>query len=672
MTMIPVNEFTAEDVINQSLKKTVQRLPEVSKEGAVNIMALAGWRGTFLPAYGTRQRIFAQRDWYRMDEQTMMQSGFSGTARKIANLPWEITGDDTPSDVFSSMGQELGYSASTGIEYFQEVFRHANFGAGWGQLIAHVVLDILRYDVGAFIEVIGAGDSYGELTGAITGLAHLDPLRCMPTGDPRYPCIYYDRYGGIHVMHFTRVIMIQDMNDGDEMRPGYGLSALSRFIAIAAREMWISRYVTSYLDDEPTPGLDIIGGIIKGEFERVEQQFKSQQSMDTRPLWGKRMRYYTADPAIMPKIESVQFQTAPEKFSLRDYTDINIDMLAMAMGVDRQDLAQLMGGGAVGSEAQSIILHLKSKANMVGFLITELERRFNDLLPDGYTFGFKYRDEQEAKQEAEKANLWGDFINKVKDILTIEQQHLLLASNVEAVHEAISSAPRVNDVDIAPESTPVTAGDDTAGAETVGSETPTEMPSTDAKAVKSYAVTQGAFLQDLRTLVKAAVERDSAVGRYSFGIRMREMLKRYGLAAYKDGMAQGGVFVDDLDADDENDYRRVVVDQSGYISSFSDDLYVKKAVTMNNIDMRVNAWGKSLQAFLDQGVYAADKNGMFIWVRDHLKESCLDCKRLENQVHRFKTWKLSGWLPRSSKLKCWGAECGCQLVKSNDKARGRF
>lgn len=671
MTMIPVNEFTAEEAIDRAVMQSVQRKPEVSKEGIINSWAIAGGRGSILPPRGTRERLEALRTWYFMPEQTMMQSGFTGTAKKIGNLPWEITGDGTPNEVFTGMGQELGYSnTNTGVEFFQEVFRHANFGEGWGPFLTQAILDVFRYDTGAFIEVIGAGESWTPLTGAISGIAHLDPLRCIPTGDPLFPCIYYDRWGGLHVMHFTRVIMLQDMNDGDELRPGWGLSAESRFIAVAARELWINRYVIAYLDDEPTPGLDIIGGIIKGEFERVETQFKQQQSMDTKPVWGKRMRYYTADPAIMPKIESVQFQTAPEKFNLRDYTDISIDLLAMSLGVDRQDLAQLMGGGAIGSEAQSIILHLKSKNNTIGYLITEFERRFNDLLPDGYTFGFKYRDEQEAKQEAEKANLWGDFINKVKDILTIEQQQMLIASNVEAVHEAISSAPRVNDVDIAPERTPVTAGDDTAGAETVGSETPAEMPIPNAKA-KSYAVTQGAFLQDLRTLVKQAIEHDTAVGRYSFGIRMRAMLKRYGEAAYKDGLAQGGVFVDELDSDDEADYRRVVVDQSGYISSFSDDLYVKKAITMNNLDSRVNLWGKSLQAFVDSGQVAANANGMFEW-QYGMTEHCPDCLRLNGQIHRMKSWYASGWLPRASTLSCKGFNCACTLVKTNLKARGRF
>lgn len=484
MTMIPVPELTLEEQIERARAQSVQRTPEVSKQGTPNYWSIAGWRGTFLSARGTLQRERELRDWYFADEQVLVRGAFTGIAKHIGNLPWEITGDDTPNAVFAGMGRELGRDTESGVEYFQEILRQANFGAGWGQLITQVVLDYFRYDTGAFIEVIGAGDSYSPLNGPVTALAHLDPLACIPTGDPLYPVVYYDLYGGIHPMHFTRLICLQDMNDGDQRRPGWGDSALARAISIAAREMWITRYINAYLDDEPPPGLDLIGGITKGMFESAEQAFKNQQQQDVKPIWGKRMRYYTADPAIMPKIESKTFQAAPEKFDFRVYTDIDVDVLALAMGIDRLDLMQLSGGGAIGSEAQSIIMHQKSKGKTIGYLITELERRFNDLLPTGYTFAFKYRDEQEAKQEAEKANLWADVVGKLKGLLTPEQCITLLASNVEPIHEAISNAPRVNDVDIQPESTPVVAPDDSAGAEEVGAETPEETPPPESKAYK--------------------------------------------------------------------------------------------------------------------------------------------------------------------------------------------
>lgn len=188
---------------------------------------------------------------------------------------------------------------------------------------------------------------------------------------------------------------------------------------------------------------------------------------------------------------------------------------------------------------------------------------------------------------------------------------------------------------------------------------------------KSYFTTQAGFLSELRTLVKSAVEGSGYLGRYSFGIRMRELMRDYGLQAYKDGMMQGGVFVDELDDEDDTDYKNVFVDQAQYIGGFSDDLYVKKAITLNNLDMRVNMWGKSLEAFVDSGRVTANANGMYEW-KYGMAEHCKDCLRLNGQIHRMKSWYASGWLPRASTLDCHGFNCKCELIKSNEKARGRF
>jgi hypothetical protein len=204
-----------------------------------------------------------------------------------------------------------------------------------------------------------------------------------------------------------------------------------------------------------------------------------------------------------------------------------------------------------------------------------------------------------------------------------------------------------------------------------GIDIPDDDEQDDETEEKSFAVTQSTFLQELRSLVKQALTGEGVIGRYSFGIRMRNLLKDYGYTAYRDGMAAGGVFVDELDPDEESDYQNIFVDQAGYIPSFSDDIYVTKAVTLNNMDMRVNMWGKSLQAFTDSGLVAADANGMFEW-RYGMTEHCPDCLRLNGQVHRMKSWYASGWLPRASTLSCKGFNCKCQLVKTNLKAQGRF
>lgn len=139
MTLTPMNGASPDRVINQSIQETVQNLPSVSKEGVVTSGFSWGYkRGTFLPPWGTRQREFALRDIYRMDEQTLIQGAFSGVAKTIASLPWEIKGDeDTTDPAYGEMAQARGWRLrrSNGVEYYQEVFRQANFGRGWGSLI---------------------------------------------------------------------------------------------------------------------------------------------------------------------------------------------------------------------------------------------------------------------------------------------------------------------------------------------------------------------------------------------------------------------------------------------------------------------------------------------------------------------------------------------------------
>lgn len=669
----PAPHAAPDEMISQVLRQSIQIPPSVTKDGITSGFSTYTTRTSILPGRGTRTRELTLRDMYFMDEMTLIRGAFVGVAKTIAGLPWEIKGDDTQDPLYEDMARRQGWRLNRhdGVTYFQEVLRQANFGAGWGTFLSQIVLDYLRYDAGGYIEVIAAGESYNAPVGAISGIAHLDPIKTFPTGDPRYPAIYYDRWGGLHVLNHARVIRLVDMDDGDELRPGYGDSALSRAIAIAMRQVWETRYINTRLDDQPPPGLTVLGGITKAEWAAEQAKFRNQQSTDGKPVYGQRQFYHTADPAIMPKIESYEFSAPPEKFDYRTYVDIDVDMLALAMGVDRQELMQLSGGGAIGSQGQSMVLAQKSRGKTIGFLLQQLERKINDLLPDAYTFEFKVRDTQEALEEAQKAEKWAGVAEKLvsSGVLTTQQAQALVAGEVEAVQDAITDAPRVNDVD----AQPVVAQDDTAGATPVASSAPPPAEVT-AAAQKSYDVTLSGFIQDVAGILSSASAPTALIrlDRRGFNITMRSILKRYGYQAYKDGLAAGGVSVDTLDPDENADYMTIFVDQAQYIPGLSGDVYVKKTITPGNAYSRAEMWGKSLQAFNDAGMMAANQNGMYIWTRNHLIESCDDCIRLEGQVHRIRNWKARGLTPRSSKLKCWGGHCGCRLKRTTERARGRF
>jgi hypothetical protein len=178
-------------------------------------------------------------------------------------------------------------------------------------------------------------------------------------------------------------------------------------------------------------------------------------------------------------------------------------------------------------------------------------------------------------------------------------------------------------------------------------------------------------VQDVRDLLMSAITPNPYLDRRAFGVTMRSFLKNYGLKAYKDGLSQGGVNVEALDPDDNAEYMRVFVEQSQYVSGFAEDVFVKKAVNAGNIQDRALMWGKSLQAFNDEGLASADANGMYMYRRGLTSDSCVDCRHLDGQVHRLKTFKKRGKMPRSNRLACKGYRCLCYLERTTERARGR-
>jgi hypothetical protein len=680
----------SEQLINQALVQSVQIPPQTTKEGTVNgFFGIGAERGSILPPRGTRQRELQLKAMYFWDEMNLIRGAFTNIAKIIASVGWEITGDEDEDDkpAVSALARMQGWRLrrNTGVEYFQEVFRQSNFGAGWGTLITQVILDFLRYDAGAYIEVIGQGEGFKPLLGPVMGLAHLDPLHCYPTGDPIYPCVYYDRYGGMHILHHTRVIRLMDMDDGDDRRPGYGDSALSRSASIAMQELWMSRYITARLDDNPAPGLTLIGGITKAEWERTDQQYIAAQSTDRGPIWGRRKFYFTPDPTqAVPRVESFEFQASPENFSYRDYTDILVDRLANAIGVDRQEIMELMGGN-IGSGQQSVVLNQKAKGKTIGFIFQQLERKLNDLLPVEFTFEFKARDNQEDLENAQKDQVIAVTATSLAGVLSPDEQRTYVSNTSETIRDAITNTPRANDVfqqaTIAEDDTPGSAPVAPQAADGQAPNTPQVNINDDvedeigAKAItqKDYATTQAMFVQDVADLLRSAVTPNPYLDRRAFGVTMRSFLKNYGLKGIKDGLQVGGVNVDTLDPEDNTTYMQIFMEQSQYISGLADDVFKNKTITPQNAYLRAQMWTKSLQPFYDAGVASADGNGMYLWKINILKDHCVSCLAMAGQVHRFKTYVRRRVLPKSNKLKCGGGGlCGCELIKTMERARGRF
>lgn len=654
-------------------RDTVQVIPDARKENNADLFGFTQ-RGYFLEPYGTRLREQQLRWISRNEFLWMTQGAFAGVGKRVASTPWQVKGPDDVSEDTKSYYRRRAKAAnlalpgkqSEDIEYFQELIRQADFARGWASFAKKFSLDYLRQDGGCYIEIIAPGDPVKAPTGLPTGLAYLDSLRCVPTGDPEFPVYYYDRYRKLHRMHHTRVYQLLDMPDGDEDHPGYGLCALSRAISIANRQVLIGRYIETMLDDKPKPGIIVAKGMTKGIRDQMLNMYREDQAKDEMPPWGKTMWAFGMDRDAAPEMVMMAFSEAPEKFDFKVYTELDINSLALAIGVDVQELWQLTSAG-LGSGQQSEILQQKSRGKLIGDLLTNIERMMNDILPEDYQFEFKKRDAQEETEAATNAQAWGSAVSSMSSTLSMEEQRVLLANTIDQYREAVTDErgeiQRRDDLDVQPP-VDLTATDETPLPQTAQDTTPVATPQAEEKAYQSTLLDfEGAF----EDLVAGALKGD--IARSRFAIVSRALLKKYGRAAMLDGLKEGGIETDELDSDDMATFTVWIAQNSSYLSNFADRIY--KTDTQMTPDARAQAWGQgSLREIYQKGLLSADANSMRIWTLGEA-EHCPDCLRLANQSHRLKDWFARELYPGSEKLAC-SLGCKCKLVKTKGRGRGKY
>jgi len=180
--------------------------------------------------------------------------------------------------------------------------------------------------------------------------------------------------------------------------------------------------------------------------------------------------------------------------------------------------------------------------------------------------------------------------------------------------------------------------------------------------------------------------------------------------AFVDGLQEAGVNTSQLDDDEESELALRVNAEQTYFAALANELYDSALPTylealafqedsrMPDITLeeRAELQQKSLEKYRDfvkarermeqrvdgyvfkgleqihtLGRIYGKKNGMQKWVRNPQKDSCRSCLALDGQVHRAKDF-LRYVIPQSSKLLCHGDKCGCQLVNTNERARGRL
>lgn len=690
--------------INAAISQSVQEFPPAINTGAFFAQTV---RGPILPPYGTKDRDRVLRLLYRNEYNTIIQGTVSAIAKKFITTPWEIKGDPKDEKKLIWLPDAFGRLRSISIiEHYQLVLQNAQFGAGWEAFASRLLEDFFTQDFGGVLELIGAGEPIGPIEGAVTGIAQLDSGRCFITGNPYYPIMYFSLISGsLHRMHTARIVRFVDSPSPDERFFGIGLCALSRAIAIYNRQYYMSRYIESLVDDKPPPGIMTVTGMTTPQREKLLATYETrQETPDSRPFWGKTLWFDSLNLDQPIKLEAHPFATTPEKFDWQKYNSLDVDAIALAFGVDRQEIWELAGRG-LGSGSQSKVMADKASQKMFGFLLQNTERLINRrVLPSALEFSFSYKDPNEQQNIATQNLAIAQTIQAVAPLanMSIDEQRAYLANASQQFKDVLTNEAgqvtplngqdRQPDVSLTDDS-PVDQGQIEQNINLGGGGTTPQQPGVQpaqqskpstssepttpkpATTQKSFGITSSDFAQRFSSLAILAV--NNRLERGEFEDTLLDLLTTAGTDSFVDGLRSGGVN-SELDDEDKNILSDWLSDQIDFVDGLAAEIY-SGGLPENSIKIRSEMWvNKSLRQMFNAGRLSADSNGMYEWVLGDTEKHCTDedgpvnCTRLAGQRHRLSRWAERGLTPPSSLTACGGWQCACYLIRTDQPAQGRF
>ncbi len=381
-----------------------------------------------IPSWWSRSRDFALRVFVKRINNDILQGAISSIVKKFTSMNWSIEG---PQRV---------------VNRYQKLLNNAEFGRGWNVLLSKTLEDYLSQDKGAFWELIGDGPSDGEMIGPVLGIAHLDSALCQLTGDLEFPVIFWNSKDGEgRKLHTSRVVHMVDMPSPIENMCNVGFCAVSRVIGSSEILLKINQYKNEKLDDLPEAGLLLLSNVLPEQWNDARADYSRERRRLNTEYWANVMTMFSLDPTTPASADFTSFANLPDAFNELETTNIYINILALAFGVDAREFWPL-SGGQLGTATESEIMHQKARGKGVGDIISMLERVLNwHVLPDSATFFFDFKNDEEDllvadindKKSRTIMDMWkpGDPAKGTQTPVSALEIRQMLADNVDYFSE---------------------------------------------------------------------------------------------------------------------------------------------------------------------------------------------------------------------------------------------
>lgn len=646
-----------------------------------------------LPQWWSRQRDAFLRT--RLQSNSLISGIVYGEATRIRNMPYVLTHEDDNQEELSK---------------WQNLLQLANFGRGFPVFASKIATDYLTQDNGCFFEILGAGEiklvnetfyrrviengiqrevpytttflAKGERTGQATGIAYLDAGQCWRTMNPEYPVIYTNPYTGqLVVLHWTRVSYDSQFPQGYELARDVGLCALSRAYETMRQVKAINTYYYEKVTGQSAEIIYANQPVSKLDSAVQAAMFQSDNAgfsvfKNTMLLAPKSGGVGAQDL----KFDKIGLRDQPDGFSYREQMDIAVNILAQAFGVDVREIwaAAQTGATKADAEVQDIKTTGKGRADILSMLENAINWR---VLPPEITFKFDEVDDLSDKRKVEikqiRVNTRATQIQSGE--LNLEEAREMAAEDGDIMPEFLERIATADDATSVEAVNPSSA--DEQPKENEPDEDEAEDSESDEKALddlkknsKQYGATRSLFFSNLITFCDLAANRQ--ISSRNFMSSLKGEIRLAGRAAFLDGIRSGAgsfsITEEELSPDEIALRNSLIETQVGYASNLRDFAYADPAPSFIEIISRVSLWAnKGLDGIYFAAKLLGAKNKLMRWELG-TTEHCITCFMLSGQVHRAKTWRKYHLAPKAAILACNGYKCGCNLVVTNEPARGNL
>jgi len=331
-----------------------------------------------IPGWGLPERDQWLREFWKSPGNDILQGAVSSVVKKMKALPWTVTG-----------GERLATR-------YQSIMANAEQGKGWGIFLSKVVEDYLTQDRGAFIEIIHVTSNPNS---PIVGLAHLDAGRCWPTGQIETPVLYEDQDGKQHLLKETQAIHFADLASPDETMNDRGMCAVSRVLKAASVIRSFNQYKDEKLSTRPVPGLAVASGVTQQQIRQALVSADEEEIQQHGRLMFRNIPIIAALSAEHDvSLDMVEFRSIPDGFNTESETEMYVNILALAFGVDPREFWPHTAAGA--TKADALVQAMKARGKGPGDMISQIERAINwKVLPVRCEFKFDFQDDEEDRRD---------------------------------------------------------------------------------------------------------------------------------------------------------------------------------------------------------------------------------------------------------------------------------